>query len=87
MPHWLSQRLIPTYGLHIHPGECSGRRWLIVQGDVPFEHRTEYVILDAQCVEKGPVCRLKLAMHIPISFHGTFTHNVFTHPEPVVSKL
>ncbi|KAJ9448127.1 hypothetical protein DIPPA_07211 [Diplonema papillatum] len=56
-------------------------------GYVPFEHRTVYGILDAQCVEKGPVCRLKLAMHIPISFHGTFTHNVFTHPEPIVSKL
>eukprot|EP01059_Diplonema_ambulator_P016715 TRINITY_DN2848_c0_g1_i1.p1 TRINITY_DN2848_c0_g1~~TRINITY_DN2848_c0_g1_i1.p1 ORF type:complete len:531 (+),score=184.36 TRINITY_DN2848_c0_g1_i1:39-1595(+) len=54
--------------------------WIIVQHYVPGEHRTEYVLLDAKNLGAGPVCRMKLKMHIPISFHGTFTHNVFVHP-------
>eukprot|EP01064_Diplonema_japonicum_P015617 TRINITY_DN23355_c0_g1_i1.p1 TRINITY_DN23355_c0_g1~~TRINITY_DN23355_c0_g1_i1.p1 ORF type:complete len:545 (+),score=173.30 TRINITY_DN23355_c0_g1_i1:52-1635(+) len=66
-----------------HGDEDDG--WIIVQHYIPKAHRTEFAILDAKDLSKGPICRLKLGIHIPISFHGTFTHNVFVHPKPKVA--
>eukprot|EP01060_Flectonema_neradi_P031785 TRINITY_DN490_c3_g1_i1.p1 TRINITY_DN490_c3_g1~~TRINITY_DN490_c3_g1_i1.p1 ORF type:complete len:548 (+),score=73.66 TRINITY_DN490_c3_g1_i1:55-1644(+) len=63
-------------------GEASAHQgneddgWLIAQHYVPGEHRTQFIILDAACIERGPVCVLKLRHHLPISFHGTFSHNI-----------
>ena len=65
-----------------HGNEDDG--WLISQLYIPHKHQTQFVILDASNIENGPICRLKLHEHLPISFHGTFTHNIFTEPSPVV---
>jgi all-trans-8'-apo-beta-carotenal 15,15'-oxygenase len=54
--------------------------WLIVQEYDPDSHTTNFVILDAQNVGKGPVCRIKLGIFIPNPFHGTWSPYVFVQP-------
>lgn len=51
--------------------------FVVVQLYVPELHRTEFVILDAKHVDRGPVTRIKLKHHIPYGFHGTFAPEVF----------
>lgn len=51
--------------------------WIIVQLYNCAEHKTQFVILDAQRLEKGPIARLKLKHHTPYGFHGTFTPQTF----------
>ena len=64
--------------------------YVIVQLYNPEVHRTEFIVLDAKHVDRGPVARIKLAHHLPYGFHGTFTPEVFIREEsnlPVLSKL
>ena len=53
--------------------------WLITQFfDPNVPDQTQFLVLDAQNVEAGPVCRIKLDFKINYPFHGTFTPYVFT---------
>ena len=47
-------------------------------------HTTEFAILDARDVGKGPVARIRLPSEyrLPYAFHGSFTPEVFVHPRP-----
>lgn len=51
--------------------------FVLVQLYVPETHCTEFVVLDAQRLNQGPLARIKLRHHIPYGFHGTFTPEVF----------
>lgn len=46
--------------------------WVLTQLYNCKEHRTEYVVLDAKHLEKGPIARMRLKHHTPYGFHGTF---------------
>ena len=59
--------------------------YVIVQLFVPETNCTEFVILDAKHVSRGPIARIKLKHHIPYGFHGTFTPEVFIDAHHVVS--
>eukprot|EP01102_Stenamoeba_stenopodia_P021763 TRINITY_DN8865_c0_g1_i1.p1 TRINITY_DN8865_c0_g1~~TRINITY_DN8865_c0_g1_i1.p1 ORF type:complete len:572 (-),score=88.42 TRINITY_DN8865_c0_g1_i1:122-1837(-) len=50
--------------------------WVLTQLYNCKEHRTEYVVLDAKNLEKGPIARLRLKHHTPYGFHGTFHSGV-----------
>ena len=56
----------------------------LVQLYVPETHTTEFVVLDAQRVDAGPLARIKLRHHIPYGFHGTFTPEVFVDSSHVI---
>ena len=52
--------------------------WLVTQfynPDIPDE--TQFLVLSAQDIEAGPVCRIKLDFKMHYPFHGTFTPSVF----------
>jgi all-trans-8'-apo-beta-carotenal 15,15'-oxygenase len=51
--------------------------WVVTQLYNCREHRTEYVILDAKDLERGPIARLLLKHHTPYGFHGTFAPHLF----------
>ncbi|ORY44294.1 carotenoid oxygenase [Rhizoclosmatium globosum] len=51
--------------------------YVVVQVYVPKEHRTDFVVLDAKHVEKGPIARIKLRHHLPYGFHGTWCSKTF----------
>jgi len=51
--------------------------WVICQLYLLKEHKTQFIILDAQQLDKGPIARLHLGFHIPYGFHGTFTPSTF----------
>ena len=40
------------------------------------EHRSRLVVLDARDVEAEAVAVAHLRHHVPLGFHGTFTHRV-----------
>lgn len=61
--------------------------YVIVQLYVPERDVTEFCILDAKDLGKGPLARLKLKHHIPYGFHGTFTPEVFLASPIMKSKL
>ncbi|XP_031554607.1 uncharacterized protein LOC116291575 [Actinia tenebrosa] len=61
--------------------------YVIVQLYVPKRDVTEFCVLDAKDVGKGPLARLKLKHHIPYGFHGTFTPEVFLSSPITKSKL
>jgi all-trans-8'-apo-beta-carotenal 15,15'-oxygenase len=63
--------------------------YVIVQLYVPERHITEFVVLDARSLTKGPLARIVLRHHIPFGFHGTFTPKVFITEPPkiLLSKL
>jgi len=61
--------------------------YVIVQLYIPEKNTTEFVILDAQNVDKGPVTQIKLKHHIPYGFHGTFTPEVFLLKSPLKARL
>lgn len=54
--------------------------YVITQLYVPETNLTEFVVLDAKRVDKGPVATIKLKHHLPYGFHGTFTPEVFLSP-------
>lgn len=58
--------------------------FVLVQLYVPETHCTEFVILDARRVDRGPLARIKLKHHIPYGFHGTFTPEVFIDTAHVI---
>lgn len=55
--------------------------YVLVQLYAPLKHRTEFIVLDAQHIDLGPLARIKLLHHIPYGFHGTFAPHVFL-PQP-----
>lgn len=61
--------------------------YVIIQVYIPERHVTEFCVLDAKDVRKGPLARIKLKHHVPYGFHGTFTPEVFTNGPRLVSKL
>jgi len=53
--------------------------WIITQLYKPGLHETEYIILDAKSLNKGPLARIRAPFHVPYSFHGTFSPQVWVH--------
>jgi len=51
--------------------------WVITQLYNCKKHLTQFVILDAKHIDKGPIARLSLNHHTPYGFHGTFAHEIF----------
>lgn len=72
---WHSDGLVgePTFAPRLAKGGDGDDGWLIVQLFQPKEGRTQFVVLDAKDIAKGPVCRLHLPHHVPFAFHTTFT--------------
>ena len=60
--------------------------FVLVQLYIPERHCTEFVVLDAKSVDRGPIARIKLKHHIPYGFHGTFTPEVFIDGSHVLSS-
>lgn len=61
--------------------------YVIVQVYIPEKHLTEFCVLDAKDVGKGPLARIKLKHHVPYGFHGTFTPEVFRNGPRLIAKL
>eukprot|EP00294_Goniomonas_avonlea_P001174 CAMPEP_0114555588 /NCGR_PEP_ID=MMETSP0114-20121206/8832_1 /TAXON_ID=31324 /ORGANISM="Goniomonas sp, Strain m" /LENGTH=520 /DNA_ID=CAMNT_0001740729 /DNA_START=18 /DNA_END=1580 /DNA_ORIENTATION=- len=53
--------------------------WVIVQVYDVETQRTDFVLLDAKRVDAGPIARIKLPVHIPLAFHGTWCPETFVH--------
>jgi len=51
--------------------------WVVSQLYDCKHHQTQFIVLDAKDLARGPVARLKLRHHTPYGFHGTFTPEVF----------
>ncbi|KAJ3397585.1 hypothetical protein HDU92_006380 [Lobulomyces angularis] len=70
-----------TFGVAVNkeliPDEDDG--WILVQLYLPEKRKTEFVILDAKCIEKGPICTIRLKHHLPFSFHGTWCEKTFVN--------
>ena len=54
--------------------------YVITQLYVPESNLTEFVVLDAKHVDRGPLATIRLRHHLPYGFHGTFTPEVFLSP-------
>ncbi len=79
---------VPRRGWESWNSGAEDDGYLLVQLYVPETHCTEFVVLDAQHVARGPLARVKLRHHIPYGFHGTFTPEVFVDTSTVhKSKL
>ena len=78
---------VPSYGFNSRVMGDEDEGYVIVQLYIPEKHVTEFAILDAKHVDKGPVSRIKLKHHIPFGFHGTFTPENFLLTVPVKAKL
>lgn len=61
--------------------------YVIVQVYIPEKHLTEFCVVDAKDVGKGPLARIKLKHHVPYGFHGTFTPEVFRNGPRLIAKL
>lgn len=57
--------------------------YVLVMLYIPDKHVSEFAVLDAKHVDKGPLARIKLKHHIPYGFHGTFTPHVLINGEHV----
>ena len=75
---WFSEGLVgePTFAPRDGGSVDGDDGWIIVQCYQPGDHTTQFVILDAQAISAGPVCRLKLDHHVPFAFHTTFSCDV-----------
>jgi len=51
--------------------------WVIAQMYLTRQHRTQYVVLDARQLARGPIARVQLREHLPYGFHSTFTEQTF----------
>ena len=74
----------PRLGLRSCTEGAEDDGYVLVQLYVPETHTTEFVVLDAQRVDAGPLARIKLRHHIPYGFHGTFTPEVFVDSSHVI---
>ena len=65
-------RLHERAGLRPRPGAAPGEDagWLLVELYDGDSRRSSLAILDAARVEDGPVARVLLEHHVPVSFHG-----------------
>jgi len=70
---------MPRYGYESSVVGAEDDGYVIVQLYNPDRHRTDFCILDAQKVERGPIARIKLKHHVPYGFHGSFTPEVFLY--------
>eukprot|EP00455_Lapot_gusevi_P038684 TRINITY_DN4336_c0_g1_i3.p1 TRINITY_DN4336_c0_g1~~TRINITY_DN4336_c0_g1_i3.p1 ORF type:complete len:276 (-),score=77.12 TRINITY_DN4336_c0_g1_i3:177-911(-) len=71
----------PRFGFQSTHKGAEDEGWLLVQMYRPDAHLTEFVILDATDLSKGPVARIKLDRHIPYGFHGTWLPRVFINED------
>jgi len=80
---------VPRHGYQSNKdGSAEDDGYVLVQLYDPEKHRTDFCILDAQNIEKGPIARMKLKHHVPYGFHGTFTPEIFLPNGPCLkSKL
>ncbi|TPX30226.1 hypothetical protein SmJEL517_g06167 [Synchytrium microbalum] len=60
--------------------------FVIVQVYVVKEHRTDFCLLDAKHVDKGPIAVIRLRHHIPYGFHGTFCPETFVAAPPAMKS-
>lgn len=51
--------------------------WVMTQLFNCKTYQSQFVVLDAKHVDKGPLLRAKLKHHTPYGFHGTFSHEVW----------
>lgn len=72
---------VPRLGKQSWQEGAEDDGYVIAQLYVPQTHTTQFVVLDAQRVDQGPLATIKLKHHIPYGFHGTFTPNVFVGQE------
>ena len=81
---WRSEGLVgePVFAPRPQQHSDGTDGWLLVQLYRPDSHRTEFVVLDAQNIHAGPVCRLHLPHHLPFAFHGTFSPTVLSEETP-----
>jgi len=73
--------LLPVFCSLSHNGPVKPRRdeddgWVVSQLYDCKHHQTQFIVLDAKDLARGPVARLKLRHHTPYGFHGTFTPEV-----------
>jgi all-trans-8'-apo-beta-carotenal 15,15'-oxygenase len=54
------------------PGAALDEGWLIAQCLDGTTHRTYFAVFDAQHVGDGPIAKIWLSHHVPISFHGAW---------------
>ena len=76
---------VPRLGYDSRSNGLEDDGYVLVQLYVPETHTTEFVVLDAQRVDAGPLARIKLKHPIPYGFHGTFAPQVFVPPPQVLS--
>ena len=71
---------VPRLGYHSRSEGEEDDGYVLVQLYVPETHTTEFIILDAQQIDAGPLARIKLKHAITYGFHGTFSPHVFVPP-------
>jgi len=62
------------------PDSAEDDGWLLTVVYSAAEHRSRLVVLDARDVQTDPVAVAHLRHHVPLGFHGTFTHRVAEPP-------
>ena len=80
--HQTSQKVIHTFGNGDAPGEpifiprsadaAEGDGWLIALVYRALEDRSDFVVLDALDIAKGPIAVAKLPRRVPFGFHGNW---------------
>ncbi len=70
---------IPPYQGGTKGGEDDG--WVLTLVYDADHNRTDVVILDGTCLEKGAIARLHLKHHIPYGLHGSFTNERMKYEE------
>ena len=80
--HQTGERVIHTFGNGDSPGEpifiprsadaAEGDGWLIALVYRALEDRSDFVVLDALDIAKGPIAVAKLPRRVPFGFHGNW---------------
>ena len=70
---WTSDGTYVGEALFVPEGDAEDRGSLLAMSYT--ENGSELLVLDAQHVEKGPVCRIPLPESFPYAFHGVFLKN------------
>ncbi len=80
--HQTGQKVIHTFGNGDAPGEpifiprsadaAEGDGWLIALVYRALEDRSDFVVLDALDIAKGPIAVAKLPRRVPFGFHGNW---------------
>lgn len=78
---------VPRWGYDSWQEGDEDDGYVIVQVYIPEKHVTEFCVLNAKDIGKGPLARIQLKHHVPYGFHGTFTPEVFINVPRMISKL